>query len=173
MRNKKVKPIHQLGLILLLTLLSIHLCLGQTLVDTEKLSQKYYDKGYGLSDCTIRATVPAYNIDYEAAATKLNSYGKIDGQGMPLQLFIDVLVDDNMFEGMTDRLSGKMTARKLVKHNALTKSQNYFMYVEYYDNYKKIGHIYFMTYKDSKWYLYGNRGDKDLNIYYIVGVKKD
>jgi len=170
---KKIKPIHQLGLILLITLLSINLIFSQTLIDTEKLSMKYYDKGYGLSDCTIRATVPMYNIDYEAAADKLNSNGKIDGQGMALQSFIDVLVADNMFEGMTDRLSGNMTAKKLIKHNSLSKSQNYLMYVEYYEDFVKIGHIYFMTYKESQWYLYGNRGDKNKKIYYIVGVKKD
>ena len=169
---KKIKPIHQLGLILLITLLSINLCFGQKLIDTERQSLKYYDKGYGLNDCTIRAAVPMYDITYEEAVDKLTPYGKIDGKGMDLQSFIDVTVNDSIFIGMTKRLQGKMTAKKLVNNDILSKDQNYLMYVEYYEGFEKIGHIYFMTYIDE-WLLYGNRGDKNYKIYYIVGVKKD
>ena len=67
MKDRNLKPIHQLGLILLITLLSINLCFSQKLIDTELRSMIYYDKGYGSADCTIRAVVPMYDITYEEA----------------------------------------------------------------------------------------------------------
>jgi len=173
-KTKKVnKSRHQLGLILLGLLLSIHISIGQNVIDTEKTNMKYYEMGYGLNDCTIRAYKEMMGVKYVEAYKELKKEGKIDGEGMELEPFLLKVQKDGMLLGMTNRITKKANAKILVKYDALNKNQNYLMFCTYTDQWgEEIGHIYFMSYEDYEWNLYGNRGDQNHQIRYIIGVKK-
>lgn len=164
---------HQIGLVLLIALASIHISIGQNLIDTEKKSMKYYEMGYGLNDCTIRAYKEMMGVKYVEAYKELKKEGKIDGEGMQLEPFLKKVQKDGMFLGMTDRITKKANAEILVKYDALNKNQNYLIFCVYKDQWgEDIGHIYFMSYENMQWNLYGNKGDKKHQIRFIIGVKK-
>tara|TARA_R110002050_G_scaffold171901_3_gene304001 strand:+ start:261 stop:764 length:504 start_codon:yes stop_codon:yes gene_type:complete len=159
---KRIK--HQLGIILLMSLATLQIANAQIEVDTNRKYSFQVKSGYGQMDCTVRAYASAFNTSYKYSFNMMKKNGRLDNTGFELGSFLETIRDNGFFTGMTKRFEAKLSIKDLVNNNVLNKDSSYIVYTK--------GHTFAVKYEGTEWVVYGNPRDMNLDIIYLVSVKK-
>ncbi len=131
-------------------MISINTLRAQTLVDTNKL-YKNLPFGIGKNDCSVRAVATIKNIPYLDAHKTLNNLGRLNNKGINPRVLLQHFKVVNKLDTINNIKSEKVTSRRLIKKNRLDTDFDYLAISK--------GHIFAITYNNSKWTVYGNSDD--------------